>query len=169
MPHAIATRMSHISYHADRHKQFFVEDLRLALTLKMCSDQSHAFKEVSNCQGFTVGRKKITPFFSERAASRCSLRHVCTKFRANIRRTDCIGPKSFLTPEFEHALKPSNYDAKPWFLHFIAQNSKCPRRFGEINPEILHTFLCVPAEPITNEWGVLFLAFFFSQEMWDPF
>ena len=39
--------------------------------------------------------------------------HVCTKFRANIRRTDCVGPILNHTREIEHALKPSNYDAKP--------------------------------------------------------
>ena len=66
MAHAIATRMSHIRYHADRHEQqwkrvtasFFVKDLGLALAPKMCPDQSQAFKEVNNSQAFTVGRKK---------------------------------------------------------------------------------------------------------------
>ena len=40
-----------------------------------------------------------------------------------------------------YTLKPSNYVAKPWFLHFTAQKPKCPRRFWEIDPEILHTCL----------------------------
>ena len=42
-------------------------------------------------------------------------RLVCTKFRANIRRTDCVGPKlsQASTPEIEYTLTLSNYDAKP--------------------------------------------------------
>ena len=51
---------------------FFVKDLGLALAPKMCPDQSQAFKEVNNSQAFTVGGKKNEPFFSGRAASRCS-------------------------------------------------------------------------------------------------
>ena len=57
MPHAIATRMSHFWYHADRHEQFvedgeiasfFCKDLGLVLAPKLCPDQSQAFKEVNN-------------------------------------------------------------------------------------------------------------------------
>ena len=51
---------------------FFVKGLGLALATKMCPDQSQAFKEVNNGQAFTVGRKENDPFFSGRAASRCS-------------------------------------------------------------------------------------------------
>ena len=54
---------------------FFVRDLGLALSPKMCPDQSQAFKEVNNSQAFTVGGKKNELFFSERAASRCSKAH----------------------------------------------------------------------------------------------
>ena len=80
MPHAIATRMSHMWYHADRRERrkrvtatFFVKDLGLALAPKMCADQSQAFKEVNNIQAFTVGsKKKVLFFFLERTASRCS-------------------------------------------------------------------------------------------------
>ena len=68
MTHAIATQMSHVWYHADRHEQyivegdilvasFFVKDLGLALAPKMCPDQSQAFKEVNNCQALTVGQE----------------------------------------------------------------------------------------------------------------
>ena len=31
--------------------------------------------------------------------------------------------------QIELTLEPSNYDAKPCFLHFTAQKFKCPRRF----------------------------------------
>ena len=51
---------------------------------------------------------------------------------------------SILTPKIEYTLKPSNYDVKPWFLHFTARKSTCPRRFWEIDPEILHTCLMCP-------------------------
>ena len=80
MPHAMATRMSDIWYHANRHEQWnratspvsFVKDLKLALALKIRPDQSQAFEEVNNSQAFTVGKKKINTSFSERAACRCS-------------------------------------------------------------------------------------------------
>ena len=68
---------------------FFVKDLGLVLAPKMCPDQSQAFKEVKNSQAFTVGRKKNTPFFEPLPGAP---RHVCTKFRANVPRTDCVGP-----------------------------------------------------------------------------
>ena len=91
MSHAIATRTSHIWYHANRHEQwksvtksvFFAKDLG---PVKMCPDQSQAFNEVNNSQAFTVGRKNNDPEPLPGAP-----RHVCTKFRANNRRTDCVG------------------------------------------------------------------------------
>ena len=69
MPHAMATRMLDIWHHADRHEQwkrattpvFFVEDLELALALKMCPGQSQTFKELNNSQAFTVGLLIVTP------------------------------------------------------------------------------------------------------------
>ena len=77
MPHAIATRTSHILYHANCHGQWkrataslFVEDLGLAIAPKVWPDQSQAFKDINNGQAFTVGKKKIMNFISERAASR---------------------------------------------------------------------------------------------------
>ena len=55
-----------------------------------------------------------------------------------LRRTNI---KSRLTPKIEYSLKTSNYDAKPCFLHSIAQKSKCPRRFREIRPwNFAHVF-----------------------------
>ena len=126
---------------------FFVTDLGLALAPKMCPDQSQAFKEVNDSQAFTVGRKKMTHFFSGRAASRCSkacLYKVSRKHSKNwLRRTSI---KSNLTPEIECTLKLSNYEAKPWLSHFTAQKSKCPRRFGEMDPEILRTCSMCPCQ-----------------------
>ena len=122
------------------HSHFFVKDPGLALAPKMCPDQSQTFKEVNNSQAFTVGRKKNVPLFSERAASRCSkawLYRVSRKYSKNwLRRTSI---RSNWTPKIDHTLQPRNYDAKPWFLHFTAQKSKCPRRFWEIDLGKLHT------------------------------
>ena len=95
---------------------FFVKDLGLALEPKMCLDQSQAFKEVNNGQAFTVGRKKINLFFFQGEPLPGASRHVCAKFRANIRRTNCVHTtniRSNLTPEIEYTLKPSNCDAQP--------------------------------------------------------
>ena len=94
------TRMSDIWHHAHRHEQWkraaslvaFVKDLKLALALKIRPDQSQAFEEVNNSQAFTVGKKKTHLFLNEQLAG--APRHVCTKFRANIRRADCVGPIS---------------------------------------------------------------------------
>ena len=72
---------------------FFVTDLGLALAPKMCPDQSQAFTEASNSQSFTVGRKeKMTRIFFLDEPLPGAPRHVCTKFRAGFRRTDCVGP-----------------------------------------------------------------------------
>ena len=137
---------------------FFVEDLGLALAPKMCLDQSQTFEEVKYWWEFTVGRKKndrpITdlrtgqiligvccrnkkkyPFFSWPAPSRCSKACVYQVSLKNskswMRRTNI---KSNLTPKIDYILKPSNYDAKPWFLHLTARKSKSPRRFLRIRP-----------------------------------
>ena len=66
MPHAIATRISYIWYHADRHEQQWKRDLGLALAPKTCPDHSQASKEAKNSQRFTLRRKKKTTslFFS---------------------------------------------------------------------------------------------------------
>ena len=93
---------------------FFVKEPGLTLALKMCPNHSQAFEEVNNSQAFTVGKTKITLFFSDEPLPGAP-RHACTKFRASIRGTDCVRTniKSYLTPKIEYTLKPSNYDAKP--------------------------------------------------------
>ena len=97
-----------------------VEDLGLALAPKMCPGQSQTVKEVNNrYQVGIYGRKKnkTKQLFSGPAASRCSkacLYKVLRKKSKNwLRRTNT---KSNLTPKTENILKPSNYDAKPWFF-----------------------------------------------------
>ena len=182
MPHAIATRMSHIWYFEVScwppwtvgkrvTARFFVKDLGLALAPKMCPDQSQAFKEVNNSQAFTVGRKKMTNFFFGRAASRCSkacLHKVSRQWSKNWLRTRRTNIKSNLTPEIEYPRKTNNYDAKPWFLLFTAQKSKCPRRFWEIDPEIWHTCLLMCPCRAFHEWIFLLFVFFAGNVTLDP-
>ena len=67
----------------------FVKGLGLAQAPKMCPDQSQAFKEVNNSQ---EGKTKKKNFFFRDEPLPGAPRHVRTKFRANIRRTDCVGP-----------------------------------------------------------------------------
>ena len=80
----------------------------------------------------------------------------------NVRRTDCVGPilSRILAPNIESILKPSNYDAEPLFCTFTAQNPKCPRRFGDINPEKLHTCVMYPAEARALTSYLLYSVFF---------
>ena len=89
----VATRMSHIWYHTDRHKQwkrvtwpfFFCQGPRTSASSENVP-RPQAFKEVNNSQAFTVGRKTMTQFFSGRAASRCSkacLYKVSRKYSKN--------------------------------------------------------------------------------------
>ena len=123
----------------------FVKGLGLAQAPKMCPDQSKAFKEVNNSQ---EGKTKKKLFFSGRAASRCSkayLYKVSRKYSKNwLRRTHI---KSILTSKVEYSLKQSNHDVKPWFVHFTARKSQCPRRFWEIRePANLHTCLMCPCQ-----------------------
>ena len=93
MPHAMTTRTLHFWYHTDRHKQWkraakpvTLFDLGLALSPKMCPDQSQAFNEVNNSKAFPKKEKVKTcffHFFPERAAIRCSracLYKVCAKY-----------------------------------------------------------------------------------------
>ena len=112
-------------------------------------------------------RNKKWPLFSGPAASRCSkacLYKVSLKKSRNVwlHRTNI---KSNLTPKIEYIyiLKPSNYNAKPWFLHLTAQKSKCPRRFWELDPEILHMCLICPCRAFCD-W--VFSSLFFSPKMW---
>ena len=99
MPHAIATRMAPclISCWLPNngrgwHSHFFVEDLGLALAQKNVSRPITGLQKRSIIARRLRRKKTFLPtFFSGRAASRCS-KACCAKFRANIPRTDCVGP-----------------------------------------------------------------------------
>ena len=86
---------SHIWYHVDRHERckrvtqpvVFVKDLGLALASKMRPDKSQAFKEVNNSQAIPQEETIFSPNFFLNEPLPGAPRHVCTKFRANVRRT----------------------------------------------------------------------------------
>ena len=140
------------------HSQKFLYGPRTGASAENTS-QSQTFKEVHNRWTSSVGRKKNDPFFSGPAASRCPkaclYKVSCKKSKNWLLRTNI---ESNLTPKIENTLKPSNYDAKPWFLHLTAQKSKCPHRFWELDPEILHTCLMCPCRAF-YEWAFLFFVF----------
>ena len=60
---------------------FLVKDLGLALSPKMCPDQSQAFEGQYNSQAFTVGIKTILFFLEEPLPG--APRHVCTKYEVS--------------------------------------------------------------------------------------
>ena len=144
MPRAMATRTSRLvsccpSWTVEEGDiaSFFVMDLGLALAPKMCLDQSQAFNEVNNRQAFTV-RKNYPLFFLDEPLPGAP-RHVFTTYHANVQITDCrTNTKSNLTPKIEYTLKPSTYDAKPWFLHFNRKKVQMSTPFFERDPDFLH-------------------------------
>ena len=149
MPHALATPMPHIWYHADRHDQwkrvawpvFFVKDRGLALAPRMCPRPITDLQTGQILIGIYCRKKKWAIFFSGPAASRCSkacLYKISRKNSKNwMRRSN---NESNFTPKIEYILKTSNYNAKPWFLYLTTQKKR-PRRFWELDPEIFaHVF-----------------------------
>ena len=119
--------------------KFFCKDLALALAPKMCPDQSQAFKEVNNSQAFAVARKKITRFFFLAEPLPGAPRHVCTKFRANILRTDCV------EPALNHVQRPKMSLRRNQVItmrnrDFCTFSAYVPqRRFREMDTEIIYT------------------------------
>ena len=76
-------------------------------------------------------------------------RHSCRNFRERNRRSDLpvFNIKQNLAKKLDPALKPSHLKEITYLTHFYAQKSKCPRRFREIDPEILHTCSTLHAHP----------------------
>ena len=71
--------------------QKLVEGPRACARGENVSQPITGLQKVNNSQSFTVGRKKWPIFFLDQPLPGAP-RHVCTKFRAKIRRTDCVGP-----------------------------------------------------------------------------
>ena len=75
------------------HRQSFsVEVLVLALAAKTSPDQSQAFKEVNISQVFFELHWFCFPACFLKRPSAGTPRHVCQTFRANTRRSHCVGP-----------------------------------------------------------------------------
>ena len=128
------------------HSHFFCQEPRTAASTENVSRPITDLQRGQILIGIYCRKKNNWRiFFSGPAASRCFKACLYKASREKsknwLRRTNI---KSNLTPKLECILKRSNYDANPWFLHLIAQKSKCPRRFWEIDPEILHTCLMCP-------------------------
>ena len=51
-----------------------------------------------------------------------------------------------ITQKLDPTLKPSNYEQLRKIRMFSAQKFKCPRRFQEIDPEVMHTCLMCPCQ-----------------------
>ena len=92
-----------IWYHADRHEQwkkvispvfFFFYDLGLALATKTCPRLPQAFKKVNNSQAFSSEESLFFLSFSFLGATKCRVPQgtLTERFRANIRRSDFVGP-----------------------------------------------------------------------------
>ena len=128
--------------------RLFFKGLGLALASKMCPDQSQAFKEVNNSQAFTVGRKIFHPFCFLNELLPGAPRRISTKSSASIRRTECVGLIFSHTPKsnihWNQVITMRSRD----FCTFNALQSKCPRRFWEMDPEVLHACLMCPCQAL---------------------
>ena len=79
-------------------------------------------------------------------------RHVGRHFRAKNRRSDLpvFNIKQDLAKKLDPTLKRTRLKEITYLTHFYAQKSKCPRRFWEIDPIILHTFSTRPSPGLTS-------------------
>ena len=99
--------------------------------------------------------------FSGQAASRCSKAYLYKVWHETSKnRPRGTNIKLILTPKIGCILKPSNYNAKPWFLHITAQTPQCLRRFWELDPKRLHACLVCPCR-VFYEWVCVL-----SRKMW---
>ena len=121
------------------------------------SRRTMGFKKVNKGQVFPQDSTIFFSFFLW--ASRCQvLEGMSNKFRANIRRSDCVGPKYQVIFNAQNypILKLSNTRHLRKLHLFFAQNSKSPHRFWDIRhwncAHVMHEPLSTP------EWR-LFLVF----------
>ena len=99
MPLTLSTRMSNIQYYPDLHEQCTTvtwpkknQDLGRALVSKTCPHRPQAFEKVNHGQAFPQENISFFDFFFLNEPIACTLKHACTRFRANVRRSDCVGP-----------------------------------------------------------------------------
>ena len=151
------------------HSHFFVfKDLGLSLAPKMCPDQSQAFKEVNNGQALTAGRKKKGIVFPNEALP-VAPRRVCTKFHANIRRTDCIGPILSQTYARDRIYTWNQVSTMP-SREFCTLRHKSPNvhAVSVIDPETLHTCLMYPCRAFCGWFFFCFVLFCFRWKCGIP-
>ena len=106
VPHAIATRMSHIysgsvvlTVEEGDTASFFLQDLGLALVAKTCPRRPQAFNKVNN--------GLLTFFLNEPIAG--TPRHACKTFHTSVRRYECRpNIKSYLTPKVDPIVTLNN-------------------------------------------------------------
>ena len=113
--------------------------------------------------GVFVGRTLFFHFFSERGDCRNSKACQSVKrFHAKIQRSDLpiVNIRWNITQKLDPPLKPSNYMQIPKIRMFYAQKSKSPRRFQEIDPELLHTCCTCPSRDPTSGVCVYLLNIF---------
>ena len=99
MPLALSTRMSHIQYHTDRHNNgrgwhghFFIQDLGLALVAKRVPTDHRPSKRSIMVRRFRSKQHFFSRLFFLNEPVVGTLRHAYKTFRANIRKTDYVGP-----------------------------------------------------------------------------
>ena len=83
-----------------------------------------------------------------------------------------INTKQNLSKKLDPILKPSRLKETTYRPHFHAQKSKSPRRFREVDPEILHACSTCPSRGLTRGWGVLFSFSFLAEKVglrWSTF
>ena len=95
-------------------------------------------KKVNNSQASSVGRKK-RPFLFWTSRFQVLQDIFVHFFRANIRRTDSDWT-DWVEPILTHIQHPKS---NTWYTRRRTK-SKCPRRFWEMDPEKLHTYLMCP-------------------------
>ena len=118
----------------------FINGLGLSLGAKFVSINDR-FIFFNNIQAFSKRRrgKKLRRILHEAVGG--TPRHVYRIFRAKNRRSDLpvIHITHNLARKLDPTLKPCNLKEMTCLTRFYTQKPKCPRRFGGIGPEILHT------------------------------
>ena len=107
------------------HSHFFLSRTQDWRWRRKCVPTNHRPSKESIIDGHLLEEEKKWFFFAGPASSRCSkacLYKVSRKNSKNwLRRTTTT---SNLMPKIIYTLKPSNYDAQPWFLHLTALKAR---------------------------------------------
>ena len=109
--------------------------------------------------------RKMEPHFA-RSGWTYSYRHACGNFRAKNRRSDVLvsSIKQNLAEKLDPTLQPNHLKETTYLTHFYAPKSKCPSRFYEIDPEILHVCSTCLSRGLTSGVPGFFSSFFFCRK-----